>query len=383
MKNDSLIVRILRKVEFTVFCVDDDQKIYWDKQFNTKLPYSSGQQVKRSIMEQILNGLNLRHAPITYNFEVNKDKLKQKEITQPCDPTYVDQLIGGWMSTPSKKGGKKSDKNDTDANEDIVETDKEGYKRRSPLSVSAMTAVHPLLASIINESIMTFDRSESNDEKIVVKDIKGNELDENVLKAFLEKSNSGITKRKLVSGKGGKNRANGFFKSDVVIDLSKLFRVPVVLHDMEMSEETITKLKSEGWIERNDNCGKSLELPQKFHVDYAEAIAWGIVNWKITSNQSRTYDAMPILSIAISFRSDEIAGAIRGDIDEVDGKLKGHLIVDGNYPNTKIYSTNVLKGYLKDAVTSYTAIDDAVNQIKNTILDYYDSNNKTAEIELI
>lgn len=375
MKNDSLIVRILRKVEFTVFCVDDDQKQYWDKQFGVKLPYSSGQQVKRSIMELILNALNLRHAPITYNFEVNKDKLEQKEITQPCDPSYFDQLLGGWMSTPSKKGGKSDDDDDA-----VEATDKNSYKRRSPFSISAMTAVHPLLASVVNEAIMTFDRSESNDEKIVVRDNKGKEINEDAVKAFLEKSNSKITKRKLVRGK---DRANGFFKTDIAIDMRKLFRVPVILHDMEISEETIAKLKNKGWVEINDNYGKFLELPKKFHAELAEAIAWGIVNWKITSNQSRTYDAMPVLSVAISQRADEIPNAIRGEINEIDGKLKGELVVDTNYPNTKVYSTNLLKGYLKDAETSYTAIDDAVSHIKNAILDYYGSNEKSGDLELI
>lgn len=376
MKNDYLIVRTLRKVEFTVFCVDADQKQYYDKQFGVKLPYSSGQQTKRSIMESILNVLNLRHAPIVYNFEVNKDKLEQKEITQPCDPTYTDQLIGGWMSTPAKKGGKN------DGDDEVVEaTDKNAYKRRSPFSISAMTAVHPLLASLVNESKMTFDRTDSNDEIMVVRDSKGKEMDEDAIKAFLEKSNSKLTKRKLIQGK---DRANGFFKLDVAIDLRKLFRVPILLHDMEMSEDTAKKLKSEGWIEVNDNLGTWLELPKKYHVQFAEAIAWGIVNWKITSNQSRTYDAMPVLSVAISQRADEIPNVIRGEIDEIDGKIKGKLVVDTNYPNTKVYSTNLLKGYLKDAETSYTAIDDAVNHIKNVILDYYGSNDKSSgDLELI
>jgi hypothetical protein len=378
MKNKhELFIRTLKKIDFTVFCVDTDQKKYYDKQFGVMLPYSSGQQGKRSIMDNALEQLNLCHAPITYNFKATKkdgkSTLEQKEITQPCDPTYFDQLLGGWMSAISKKDDKRGEKSEKTENEDevAVDTDKNVYKRRSPLSISALTPLHPLLATLTKEKTMTFDRSESNDEVINVRDGKGSSMDEEAIKNFLETCNSKLTKRKLVSGKEGKERANGLFKQDIVIDLRKLFRVPIVLNDMEISEETIEKMKDEGWSEINDAFGKALLLPKKYHEEYAEAIAWAIVTWRITSNQSRTFDTMPTLSIAVSNNAYEIPSAIRAEIEEVDGKTEGKLVIDTNYPNTKIYSTNLLKGYLKDAQTSYTAIEDAANYIKKVILDYY------------
>ena len=180
MKTKELFIRTLKKVDFTVFCVDSDQKKYFDKQFGVLQPFSSGQQGKRSIMDTILENLNLRHAPITFNYEVNKEKLEQKEITQPCDPTYVDQMLGGWMSTPSKKGGKKSEKvekTDNENEEVVADADKNAYKRRSPFSISAMTPLHPLLASLVKESLMTFDRTDTNDDKIVVRNSDKKELD--------------------------------------------------------------------------------------------------------------------------------------------------------------------------------------------------------------
>jgi hypothetical protein len=112
-------------------------------------------------------------------------------------------------------------------------------------------------------------------------------------------------------------------------------------------------------------------LPKKYHEELAEAIAWGIVNWKITSNQSRTYDPMPTLSIAVSSRADEIVNAISSELYMNDGKEKAKIVIDENYPNTKIFSTNLLKGYVINSKTSNTAIDDAVAYIKNAILDYY------------
>ena len=51
MKQNSFIyLRGLKHAAFTVFCVENGQKTYYDPQFNARVPYSSGQQVKRSIL---------------------------------------------------------------------------------------------------------------------------------------------------------------------------------------------------------------------------------------------------------------------------------------------------------------------------------------------
>lgn len=36
-----------------MFCVEDGQKTYYDPQFGRNLPYSSGQQVKRSVLGNV------------------------------------------------------------------------------------------------------------------------------------------------------------------------------------------------------------------------------------------------------------------------------------------------------------------------------------------
>jgi hypothetical protein len=43
-----LFIRGLRRADHTVFAVADSQKTYYEPQFGRELPYSSGQQVKRS-----------------------------------------------------------------------------------------------------------------------------------------------------------------------------------------------------------------------------------------------------------------------------------------------------------------------------------------------
>ncbi|MFW6243039.1 MAG: CRISPR-associated protein Cas7, partial [bacterium] len=100
-------------------------------------------------MDSILNALNVNRLGVTFNYQIEGKELKQKEVTQQCDPTYYDQLLAGWMSISSKKTEKEDDSEKKEA----------GLKRRSPLSISAMTPVHPLLAGLNHESKMTFDRT--------------------------------------------------------------------------------------------------------------------------------------------------------------------------------------------------------------------------------
>ena len=106
MKENSFIyLRGLKHAAFTVFCVEDGQKSYYDPQFNVRVPFSSGQQVKRSILEQLNDVLGVQPSPTEFYFDVDKKgALKEGEVLSSCDPHYVDQLLGGWMRTP--KGGK-------------------------------------------------------------------------------------------------------------------------------------------------------------------------------------------------------------------------------------------------------------------------------------
>ena len=107
MKENSFIyLRGLKHAAFTVFCVEDGQKSYYDPQFNVRVPYSSGQQVKRSIMEHLNDVLGVQPSPTEFFWDVDKKgALKEGEVLSSCDPHYVDQLLGGWMRTP--KGGKE------------------------------------------------------------------------------------------------------------------------------------------------------------------------------------------------------------------------------------------------------------------------------------
>lgn len=66
------------------------KNFHYDPQYGSKMAYSSGQQVKRSIMEELTTFLNVPHAPNTFNWEINKGKADQKEVHSPATlPTLI------------------------------------------------------------------------------------------------------------------------------------------------------------------------------------------------------------------------------------------------------------------------------------------------------
>ena len=74
MNTDNFIyLRGLKHAANTVFCVENGQKSYYDPQFGFQVPYSSGQQVKRSILSALTEQLGIEPAPTTFVFDI-KDK---------------------------------------------------------------------------------------------------------------------------------------------------------------------------------------------------------------------------------------------------------------------------------------------------------------------
>lgn len=304
-----IYLRGLRHADFTVFCVADGQKNYWDPQFSRFVPYSSGQQVKRSIIEMLDEQLHAEPSPTTFYFDVNnKGAIKEGEVISLCDPNYPDQLIGGWMS--ASQGGKTKT-----------------LKRRSPLSVSAMTPLHPLLASLPKENI-SFDRSDRpNVHKVVVRDASGHALSVDQIELLIGGSDRSLL-RKWIQDNG---RATGLFVYDVAIDLRRLFCVPTTGLEPEVSPETLEKLKDNGWTEGKNVFGDCLIMPKAQRQEIIPALADALIDWHITSNQSRTFSLMETLAVAISDNANDIAAAIRAKlVDDGSGKPKAKPIVDGN-----------------------------------------------------
>ncbi len=310
MKQNSFIyLRGLKHAAFTVFCVENGQKFYYDPQFNVRVPFSSGQQVKRSVLEKLNDILGVQPSPTEFYFDVDKKgALKEGEVLSSCDPHYVDQLLGGWMRTP--KGGKEK-----------------AVKRRSPLSISAMTPLHPLLSGLPKENI-SFDRSDRpNAHKVVVRDANGNVLTDEQVCNFLDGNDRSLYRKWIPDN----NRATGLFVYDVAIDLRRLFCVSTNQFEPEITADMVESLKADGWKVVNTAFGECLSMPKEQREQLIPAIADALLDWQITSNQARTFSLMETLAVAVSDNANTLAAAIRAKlIDDNESKQKARPIIDEN-----------------------------------------------------
>lgn len=338
MQNPYVYVRALRHAEHAVFCVQEGQKTFWSTQFDRKLPYSSGQQVKRSVLESICASLGTELAPTTFNYEIKKDNLGNGEPWSPCDPSYPDQLLGGWMKAA---------------------TGSITVKRRSPLSISAMRPLHPLLAGSYKENA-SFDRSSNPDHHPVrVRDDKGNVLTDEQIIEFLRKHNRTLSRRNWIRDL---SRAEGLFVFDIAIDMRTLFSVSLNQHEPELNEEIIHKLRSIGWTENKNVFGSCLTAPREQREQIIRALAHAIINWRITSNQARTFSLMETLAIAISQNANHIAGAIRARLSEETERPKAIPVLDDT-AGADLFIALPCDGYIAGASGTANALNDAEERI--------------------
>jgi hypothetical protein len=305
--NPYIYLRALKHAEHTVFCVQDGQKTYFDAQFGVSCAYSSGQQVKRSILEELTSSLNVQMAPVTFNYNITataKKELENKEPWSPCDPSYIDQLIGGWMK----------------AGDGIT------VKRRSPLSISALRPLHPLLTTIDKENL-TFDRSSRPNSNPVNVRMAGSDklLTEEEIEEYLTTNNRTLPRRHWIPEN---KRTQGLFVYDVAIDLRTLFSVSTNQHEPELRKEKVEELKAKGWLESENTFGNCLVMPKPDREKTISALAGALLNWRITSNQARTFSLMETLAIAISDNANTVAGAIRAKLIDEGERPKAKPIID-------------------------------------------------------
>ncbi|WP_229362950.1 CRISPR-associated protein Cas7 [Flectobacillus sp. BAB-3569] len=326
--------------------MSDGQKYYYDTQFNRRIPYSSGQQIKRSLIDSLCSEIKQTPSPTTFLFDVTKQKeLKEGEVYGTCDPTYADQLFGGWMK--AAKGGKDRT-----------------LKRRSPLSISAMRALHPLLAGTYTENA-SFDRSDRPNNLVIVRDEKGNELEDDEIVAFLEGKDRSLSRKWIPDNK----RATGLFVSDIAIDLRRLFSVSVNSFEPEMSDSTIEKLRSEGWIDSENVFGKCLVAPKPLREEWIKGLAKALIDWKITSNQARTFSLMDTLAISISDNANLIAGSIRAKLSEEDSD-KANPIIDESLKGVSTFITLQAGGFIQTKGETYDALEKAEAHLIQLLSDF-------------
>lgn len=357
-----IYLRGLRHVDLSVFCVqnskksdvENGQKSYWDQIFKVKVPFSSGQQVKRGILEAINDELNVNPSAVTFVFDRNsKGDLGEGEVLSLCDPQYFDQLLGGWMCVP--KGGETKT-----------------LKRRSPFSISAMRPLHPLLGGTSYETV-TFDRSDRPElHKVIVRDTNGEELSETEIQELLEGTNRSLYRKWIPDNP----RATGLFVYDVAIDLRTLFCVSVNQMESEISKEKSEELKSKGWKLSENVFGKCLVMPKEEREKVIPAIAKSLINWRITSNQARTFSLMETLAVAISDNANTLAGTIYAKLsDEVENKA---IPIIRENEGSDLFVTLPCSGYVVTENESADALEKAEERLIE-LLSSFDYEHQVAE----
>lgn len=224
-------------------------------------------------------------------------------------------------------------------------------KRRSPLSISAMRPLHPLLAGTESEN-MTFDRSDRSNNEIIVRDEKGNPLDEEAIQALLEGKDRSLRRKWIPDNR----RATGLFVQDISIDLRRLFSIAINPYEPEVSPEVERELRENGWIEGENVFGSCLTAPSEIRNRWIPAIASAIINWKITSNQARTFSLMETLAVTISPNANKIAGSIRAKLTE-DEKAKP--VIEESMEGVETFVTLPAAGYLITTSESAGALEKA------------------------
>lgn len=358
MNKSFIYLRGLKHVNYSVFCVTSDdsnkqkksfQKTFYDPQFGITVPYSSGQQVKRSIISDFLDVLGEKQAPITFVSVKDKSgKIGEGEVYSTCDPSYKDLLLGGWMQ--AKAGG----------------TDRT-LKRRSPLSISALTPLHPLLASVpYPAENISFDRSDYPElHKIIVRDTNGNELSDEEIANALNGSNRSLLRKYIQDNK----RATGLFVYDIAIDLRRLFCVPTNQFEPEISNEMIAHLEKKGWQKSENVFGECLVLPKEERDKVIPALAHAMLNWRITSNQSRTFSLMETLAVAISDNANTIPGAIRAKLIDEGGHPTARPIIDET-AGADVFVTLPCANYIVTENESADALDAAEQKLIQMMRDF-------------
>jgi hypothetical protein len=334
--NSFIYLRGLRHVDLSVFCVENGQKFYWDPVFNVRVPFSSGQQVKRSILDAINTELQTEPSSVTFVFDVSsKGALNQGEVLSLCDPQYFDQILGGWMKA-AKGGGERT------------------LKRRSPFSISAMRPLHPSLGGRFAENA-TFDRSDKPGlHKVIVRNASGKQMTEEEIEAFLTGTDQSLYRKWIPDNA----RATGLFIYDVAIDLRTLFAVSTNQLEPELTREKIAELENNGWKKSKNVFGECLVMPEELREKAIPAIAKALINWRITSNQSRTFSLMETLAIAISDNANTLASAIRAKLVEEKAKP----IIDETV-GAELFVTLPCAAYISTEIESADAIYSAEKKL--------------------
>jgi len=354
-KRARINIKVLKHVRQGVLCVDSAQKVCWDPVFRVFTPYSSGQQVKRCIIQLMCTVIGVLLSPITFWSKITDkgvDKIGEHQIWSSCNPKYVNELVGGHMKTRKRGAG-----------------DAFGIgtkKRRGPVSFSALTVLHALLSVVFDECV-TFDRSGIPGNIVHVVDADENEIPAEEVKKFCDNFEVNIPARHFVKPQ---KRMGGLFVHTVIIDQNALFTVQLDEREPSIDDCVRDELISLGWLQTVNDKGKCLVAPKSVRDQVIPALAHAIINWTVDSNQSRSSTEFQTVAVAMSKTSPKVWNSISAVVSKADDGKSMATPVLRKYDGVDLFVDDSASQFFFEAETDEDALLKAEARIIEMLNDF-------------
>ncbi len=128
-------------------------------------------------------------------------------------------------------------------------------------------------------------------------------------------------------------------------------------------------MRDKDWIESENIFGKCLVAPKSERERLIPALAEAIIDWTITSNQSRTFSLMETLAVAIGENANKIASSIRAKLSE-DEDDKATPIIEEDLKGVDTFISTTASGYIRTKSESIEAMENAKEKLIEYMTDF-------------
>jgi len=122
------------------------------------------------------------------------------------------------------------------------------------------------------------------------------------------------------------------------------------------------KLRKENWIDGKNIFGNCLICPKEKREEIIKALAHALVNWRITSNQARTFSLMETVALAISDNANQISYAIRGELRDDTEYQRAVPRIDES-AKADLFISPVASAFIAGSVGSTDALEKAEQKL--------------------
>lgn len=129
------------------------------------------------------------------------------------------------------------------------------------------------------------------------------------------------------------------------------------------------KLRTEGWVEGNNIFGNCLICPKEKREEIIKSLAHALVNWRITSNQARTFSLMETVAIAISDNANQISYAIRGELREDTERQQAVPRIDET-AKADLFISPIASAYISGSIGYADALEKAEQKLISLMSDF-------------